>query len=99
MLGRRFLLFAVIIISSPAVASQGQSDRNDSTQRQASDWTTPGWYVVEYQSDGSRDAIRSGPFQDRSTCASFRRREFFTVPRGHPELDTLGCRQLLSRPH
>lgn len=82
------LAAGLILASIPATASETRG----------SEWTTPGWYVVEYQSGVSRDVIRAGPFRDGLDCAAFRQREFPMALRGHPEMDNLDCRQLLSRP-
>ena len=68
------------------------------TQAKAGEWTAPGWYVMEYQGDGSPNAIRAGPFRDRITCTSFRARTFAGAPPGHPELDNLACSELAARP-
>lgn len=67
-------------------------------QTQASEWTTAGWYVVEYSGRGSAGAIRAGPFRDPPACESVRERQFPMALRGHPELGSFECRQLRSPP-
>ena len=62
----------------------------------AAGWTGPGWYVVETSGPAAQSVIRAGPSKDRATCAAHRREAFPSAPRGHPELDVLECREILS---
>lgn len=98
MRGERYVLLAVLSIGLAASATHGQSKPDGNDQAQAPAWTAPGWYVLEHPGGDSRPAIRAGPFRDQPTCAAFRSSEFPKAPRGHPEMDNLDCRQLLSRP-
>jgi len=65
---------------------------------QLNGWTGPGWYVVDSSGAQARSAIRAGPVKDRATCGALRRTTDPPAPRGHPELDLLECRELLSPP-
>jgi hypothetical protein len=61
-------------------------------------WTSPGWYLLEEKQDGSPDLIRAGPLRDQDHCTSVREDDYPPGPAGHPELDTLRCRELLKNP-
>jgi hypothetical protein len=77
-------------VAMPAAALQNERQGGSSNPR----WTSPGWYLVEYREGGQGELLRAGPFAAEAACREARRTGYPPPPRGHPELDTLDCREL-----
>nr|WP_314443805.1 hypothetical protein [uncultured Sphingomonas sp.] len=93
---KQSLCFAGIAagFSMPAAALQEERQRGTGNSR----WTAPGWYLLEYRGGAVADLLRAGPYAGEAKCAEARRATEPAVPRGHPELDLLTCRELKQAP-
>jgi hypothetical protein len=81
-------------VAMPAAALQDDRQRGGSPAR----WTSPGWYLVEHRGSGQADLLVAGPFAAEAACREARRTSQPPPPPGHPELDTLDCRELRQAP-